>query len=46
MTAGDLGMLLRWWGGGGCMRIPEQAAHDSGMMPPIHSEIMPPTVPR
>ena len=25
--------------------IPEQAAHDSGMMPPTHSEIMPPTVP-
>ncbi|MGA6969468.1 MAG: hypothetical protein WBZ51_38325, partial [Xanthobacteraceae bacterium] len=28
------------------MRIPEQAAHDSGMMPPTHSEIIPPTVPR
>ena len=28
------------------VRIPEQAAHDSGMMPPTHSEIIPPTVPR
>jgi hypothetical protein len=28
------------------VRIPEQAAHDSGMMPPTHSGIMPPTVPR
>jgi len=28
------------------LRIPEQAAHDSGMMPPTHSEIIPPTVPR
>ena len=28
------------------LRIPEQAAHDSGMMSPTHSEIMPPTVPR
>src|ERR1700736_1084407 len=27
------------------LRIPEQAAHDSGMMPPTHSEIIPPTVP-
>jgi aldehyde dehydrogenase (NAD+) len=27
-------------------RITEQAAHDSGMMPPTHSEIIPPTVPR
>jgi hypothetical protein len=26
------------------LRIPEQAAHDSGM--PTHSEIIPPTVPR
>jgi hypothetical protein len=26
--------------------IPEQAAHDSGMMSPTHSEIIPPTVPR
>jgi hypothetical protein len=25
------------------LRIPEQAAHDSGMMPPTHSEIIPPT---
>jgi hypothetical protein len=30
----------------GGLRIPEQAAHDSGMMPPTHSEIIPPTVPR
>jgi len=26
--------------------IPEQAAHDSGMMPPTDSEMISPTVPR
>jgi hypothetical protein len=26
--------------------IPEQAARDSGMMPPTHSEIIPPVIPR
>jgi hypothetical protein len=29
-----------------CVRIPEQAARDSGMMPPTHSEIIPPVIPR
>jgi transposase len=28
------------------MPIPEQAARDSGMMPPTHSEIIPPVIPR
>jgi hypothetical protein len=28
------------------VRIPEQAARDSGMMPPTHSEIIPPVIPR
>jgi len=26
--------------------IPGEAAHDSGMMPPTHSEMISPTVPR
>jgi hypothetical protein len=30
----------------GSMLIPEQAAHDSGMMPPTDSEIIAPTVPK
>jgi hypothetical protein len=31
---------------GAGLAIPEQVAHDSGMMPPTDSEIIPPTVPR
>jgi hypothetical protein len=39
-------VLQKQWNPTFSLRIPEQAAHDSGMMPPTHSEIIPPTVPR